>query len=80
MDVEKNLTSSVDIEENELISSGGSETLKITRNNNPPVMRAKGHWNGTLRLHKLQDTASRQNHGCAGLTASRKLPAYVWKL
>jgi hypothetical protein len=80
MDVKKNFTSSVDIEKNELISFGGTETQKITRNNNPPVMRAKGHWNGTLRLDKLQDAAGRQNHRCAGLTASRKLPAYVWKL
>jgi hypothetical protein len=49
MDVEKNITSSVDKEENELFSFGGSETKKITTSNNPPinvtlfghVMRAK---------------------------------------
>ena len=38
-----------------------------------------GHWNGTLCLDKLQDTGGRKNHGCASLTASRKLPAYDWK-
>jgi hypothetical protein len=27
----------------------------------------------------LQDTGSRENHGCDGLTASRKQPAYDWK-
>jgi hypothetical protein len=31
-------------------------------------------------LDKLQDTGNKENHGCAGLTASRKLPAYVWEL
>jgi hypothetical protein len=30
-------------------------------------------------LDKLKDTGSRENHGCDGLTASRKLPAYDWK-
>jgi hypothetical protein len=43
------------------------------------VMRAKGHWNGTLCLDKLKDTGCRENHGCDGLTASRKQPAYDWK-
>jgi hypothetical protein len=38
MDVAKNLTSSVDREENELLSFGGSETQKITRSNNPPII------------------------------------------
>jgi hypothetical protein len=37
MGVEKNSASSVDREENELFSSGGSETQKITRSNNPPI-------------------------------------------
>jgi hypothetical protein len=37
MDVEKNFMSSVDREENEPFSSGGSETQKITRSNNPPI-------------------------------------------
>jgi len=39
----------------------------------------KGHWNGTLCLEKLKDTGSKENHGCDGLTASRKQPAYDWK-
>jgi hypothetical protein len=43
------------------------------------VMRAS-HWKGTLCLGKLQDTGSRENHGCDGLTASNKLPAYDWKI
>jgi hypothetical protein len=43
------------------------------------VMRTKGHWNGTLCLDKLKDTVSRENHGCDGLTTSRKQPAYDWK-
>jgi len=30
-------------------------------------------------LDKLQDTGGRENDGCDGLTASRKLPAYDWK-
>jgi len=30
-------------------------------------------------LDKLQDTGSRENHGCNDLTASRKLLAYDWK-
>jgi hypothetical protein len=51
MDMEKNFTSSMDREENELLSLGGSEIQKITRSNNPPIkatllrspiMRAKG--------------------------------------
>jgi hypothetical protein len=37
MDVEKNFTRSVDREEKELFSFGGSETQKITRSNNPPI-------------------------------------------
>ena len=37
MDIEKNFTSSVDREENEFFSFGGSETKKITRRNNPPI-------------------------------------------
>jgi len=37
MDVEKNSTSSVDRQENELFSFGGSATQKITRSNNPPI-------------------------------------------
>jgi len=37
LDVEKNITSSVDKEENELFSFGGSETKKFTRSNNPPI-------------------------------------------
>jgi hypothetical protein len=37
MEVEKNFTSSVDREENELFSFGGSETQKITRSNNPLI-------------------------------------------
>ena len=43
------------------------------------VMRAKGHWKGTLCLDKLKDTGSRENHGCDGLTATREQPAYDWK-
>jgi len=43
------------------------------------VMRAS-HWKGTLRLEKLQDTGSRENHGCDGLTASKMLPAYDWMI
>ena len=35
--MEKNFTSSLDREENELFSFGGSETQKITRSNNPPI-------------------------------------------
>jgi hypothetical protein len=38
-----------------------------------------GRWNGASCLGKLQDTGSRENRGCAGLTVSRKLPTYVWK-
>jgi len=30
-------------------------------------------------LDKLKDIGSRENHGCNGLTASRKQPAYDWK-
>jgi len=30
-------------------------------------------------LDKLKDTGSRENHGCDGLTVSRKQPAYKWK-
>ena len=30
-------------------------------------------------MDKLKDAGSRENHGCDGLTASRKLPAYDWK-
>jgi hypothetical protein len=49
MEVEENFTSSLDREENELFSFGGSENQTITRSNNPPikvsyfghVMRAK---------------------------------------
>jgi hypothetical protein len=37
MDIVKNFTSSVDREENELFSLGGSETQKMTRSNNPPI-------------------------------------------
>jgi hypothetical protein len=37
MDVEKKFTSSLDREENELFSFGGSETQKITRSDNPPI-------------------------------------------
>jgi hypothetical protein len=37
MDVEKNFMSSVDREENKIISFGGNETHKITRSNNPPI-------------------------------------------
>jgi len=37
MDVEKKSTSSVDREENKFFSSGGSETQKITRSNNPTI-------------------------------------------
>jgi hypothetical protein len=37
MDVENNFTSSMDREENEPSSFGGSETQKITRSNNPPI-------------------------------------------
>jgi hypothetical protein len=43
MDVEKNFKSSVNREENELLSSGGSETQTITRSNNPPI-KAKLFW------------------------------------
>jgi hypothetical protein len=50
MDVQKNSKSSVDREENERLSFGGSATQKTTKNKNPPiklryfghVMRAKG--------------------------------------
>ena len=35
--MEKNFTSSVDREEKELFSFGGSETQTITRSNNPPI-------------------------------------------
>jgi hypothetical protein len=31
-------------------------------------------------LDKLKDTGSRENHGIDGLTASRKQPAYDWKI
>jgi hypothetical protein len=37
MDMVKNFTTSMDREENELISFGGSETQNITRNNNPLI-------------------------------------------
>jgi len=37
MDVEKNCTSSVDREENERFSFGGSATQKTTRSNNPLI-------------------------------------------
>jgi hypothetical protein len=37
MDVEENSTSSVDIEENEHFSFGGSATQKTTRSNNPLI-------------------------------------------
>jgi hypothetical protein len=37
MNMEKNFMSTMDREENELISFGGSETQKITRSNNPPI-------------------------------------------
>jgi hypothetical protein len=60
MDVAKNFTSSVDREDNELFSFGGSETQKITRSNNTPIkvtlLRARheskrvtgmGHYAGT---------------------------------
>ena len=30
-------------------------------------------------MEKLQETGGRENHGCDGLTASRKLPTYDWK-
>ena len=30
-------------------------------------------------MDKLKDTGSRENHGCDGLTASRKQLAYDWK-
>jgi hypothetical protein len=31
---------------------------------------------GIMLGDKLQDTGGRENHGCNGLIASRKLPAY----
>ena len=37
MDVEKNSVSSMDKEENEHLSFGGSATQKTTRSNNPPI-------------------------------------------
>jgi hypothetical protein len=37
------------------------------------------YWKGTWCLDKLQDTGGRENHGCADLRASRKLPAYVFE-
>ena len=37
MDVQKNSTSSVDREENERLSFGGSATQKTTKSNNPPI-------------------------------------------
>jgi hypothetical protein len=43
MDGEKKFTSSVDREENELLSFGGSETQKITRSKNPPI-KVKPFW------------------------------------
>jgi len=33
----------------------------------------------TSMLGQVTDTGSRENHGCDGLTASRKQPAYDWK-
>jgi len=35
--VEKNSASCVDREENEIFGSGGTETQKTTRSNNPPI-------------------------------------------
>ena len=83
--MEKNSTSSVDRGENEFFSFGGSETQKITRSNNPPIKATlfwphyerKGHLSGTLCLDKSQDTGSRENHGCDGLTVSRRPLAMV---
>jgi hypothetical protein len=43
MDVEKNSTSSVDKEEKEFFSFGGSETQKINRSNNP-LIKATLFW------------------------------------
>jgi hypothetical protein len=85
MDVEKNFKSTVDREKNKPMSFGRSETQKITRSNNPPI-KAMLFWShyeskrvtGTehyawtsYRIQKARKTT--------GLTASRKLLAYVWK-
>ena len=61
MDVKKNSTSSVDREEKEFFSFGGSETQKITRSNNPPikasyfghVMRAEGSLERDIMLGQV---------------------------
>jgi hypothetical protein len=80
--------SPVDREENEFFSFGGSETQKITRSNNPPI-KATIFWpryeSGRVtgaghRLDKSQNTGDRENHGCDGLTVSRRPLAYVWML
>ena len=75
MDVEQNSTSSVDREENKFFSFGGSETQKIIRSNNPPIKAML-----FLCLDKSQDTGGRENHGCDGLTVSRRPLAYGWML
>jgi len=70
MEVKKNSTSSVDREENEFFSFGGSETLKITRSNNPPI-KATIFWpryeSGRVTgARHYAWTGGRENHGCDG--------------
>jgi len=83
--VEKNFTSSVDREENERLSFGGSATpleatvLRLKLRYLATIWERKCHWNGTLCFGKLQDTGGRETHGCSGLTVSKKLPACVWR-
>jgi hypothetical protein len=93
MDVEKISTSSVDKEEKEFFSFGGSETQKITRSSNPPI-KATIFWNvitveGSLGRDKSLDTGGRENHediggrenhGCDGLIVSRRPLTYGWML
>ena len=76
MDVEKNSTSSVYREENEFFSFGGSETQKITRSSNSPIKATlfwPRHESGrvTGAGHDAW-TRGRKNHGCDGLTVSRR--------
>ena len=65
-----------------------ADVYKLNSQCNPPIKvtlfwsrheNKKDYWNGTLCLDKLKDTGGRENHGCDGLTASRKLPSYDWK-
>jgi hypothetical protein len=85
MDMEKNPVSFVDREENEHLSFGGSVTQKTTVSNNPPI-KVTLFWPryGSERVIGTgimlgQVAGSRENHGCADSTVSKKLPAYVWR-